>query len=156
MQNSQMLTLGLVVARGSHRETLRGGNLLGGERIAGRELRQQTLALLGSLLLIRRLGVELEETVETDHLTLGYKLVLRAVDLDRDGRTIQLGRHHLRGNGALPDQVVETFLGRCTLNRLTIDVRRTNRLMSLLGALALGLVVEPTVVLLAKVPIIRM
>ena len=139
---------GLVVAGRGLREALRGGNLLGKQPVALRHLRQKALAALLALLVVRRLGVEAQEAVEANHLARGDELLLRARHVDDNRRAVELGADHLRGDRALPNQVVEPLLGRRALNRLAVDVRRTDGLVGLLGPLGLGLVVIPARVLL--------
>ena len=140
---------GLVVAGRSRGETLRGGDLRREDPVAGREFRQQPLAALGGLVVVRGFGVEAQETVETDHFALCDELVRTVRHVDGDGRAVQFGADHLRGDRALPDQVVELLLGGCALDLLTLDVRRADGLVGLLGAFGLGLVVVPAGVFLA-------
>ena len=138
----------LVVARRRHRETLRGRNGLIEHLVARREFGQQPFAVLGRLL-VGRLRIEPQETVETHHFARGNELFAAAVDRDRDRRAVQLGRNHLRSDRALPDQVVEPLFGRRTLDRLPLDIRRADRLVRLLSPFGLGLVVMVRRILLA-------
>ena len=69
------------------------------------------------ILVIHRLTIDLQETVELDHLTSGNEIggLLLVVSRQTDlyCRLLYLGIGHLRGCSTLPDQVVETFLLRC-------------------------------------------
>ena len=133
----------------SLREALRRGDLRRRHAVAGREFREQPLAALGGLVVVRGFGIEAQESVEADDLALGDELVLRTADVDGDGRAVELGADHLRGDRAFPDQVVEFLLGRRAFDRLAVDVRRADGLVGLLRALGLGLVVVPRRVFLA-------
>ena len=62
----------------------------------------------------------------------------------------QLGADHLRGYGAFPDQVVESFFGGRALDFVAVDVGGADRFVSLLCTFGLGLVVEPAGVFFAE------
>ena len=92
-----------------------GGHLVGGELLSLGQSRESGLGIVGALAttLLDRLHVRLEEAVEGDgaprrdegaRRTLGR----RGVDLDTDA--LALGVLHLRGHGALPDQLVQPEL----------------------------------------------
>ena len=68
------------------------------------------------------------------------------LDLDLDRGALEPRRHHLAGDGALPDQLVEPMLVgievRLDVLRPAGEIGRPDRLMGLLGALGLGLVAD--------------
>ena len=140
----------LVVARRSLSESLRCHDRLRLQRLTHCQRGQQTLRCVGRLIVVGRLRVELQETVETNNLTRCNKLSLTTIHIDRNDRAVDLGCHHLRRHGTLPDQLIESFLGRVTLDRGAIQIRRTDSLVSLLRALGLGLIVANLVILLAE------
>ena len=58
--------------------------------------------------------IDLEETVEHQNRAVGSQSVSLAVgafDLDLGNRLFQIGRGHLAGDGALPDQIIEAQPG---------------------------------------------
>ncbi len=114
-----------------------------GKLFAGTDL-GQAAAFLVLRVLVLLVGVGGEEAVEADDRTDGAKLGgAGAVDrLDLDGGALDLGRLHLAGDGALPDQLVEPRLvgieilpDRC---RRAHEIGRADRLVRFLGVLGLG------------------
>ena len=105
--------------------------------------------VIAHLLVVGRLAVHLEETVEHHHLAIGHKLFLLAVYVYRHGGLLYLGLGHLRGYGTLPYQVVQAaFLGVAGNGGLG-EVSGAYGLVGFLGALRVGLDVAGAAVLLA-------
>ena len=140
----------LVVARRCLSESLRSHDRLRRQLLTDRQCGQHTLRCIGSLIVIGRFRIELQETVETNNLARCNELSLTIVHINRNHRAVDLGSHHLRGYGTLPDQLIEALLGCITLDRGAIQVRRTDSLVCLLRALGLGLIVTNLMILLAK------
>ncbi len=121
---------------------LGGGDLAARQRIAFRHRREHAaFVFLGGIVGV--LAIQLEEAVEGDDGAGGAESGAMAVgDFDRD--LVEFGGLHLRGDGALPDQLVKAALiigeeAGDAVGR-TLDVGRADRLMRLLGVLNLGLV----------------
>ena len=106
----------------------------------GGQLRPLVLVVGG--LVVATLGVDAGEAVEQDLGRARPQLVRSIGQVDRGGLEL-LGRH-LRGERPLPDQPVQAqLLGREVVGervRVPAEARRADRLVGLLGALALGLV----------------
>ena len=62
-----------------------------------------------------------------------------ASDRDGDSGALDLCICHLRGEGALADQVIESLLLRCSADVLAVDIGGANSFVRLLCSLALGL-----------------
>ncbi len=116
-------------------------------------LQRLALAHLGELaglvvlrLVVAAFLVDLEEAVELRDGAGGAQIDVAGARLggDVDGGALELGRLHLAGDGAHPDQLIELGLVGLEefrdLARPAGDVGRTDRLMRLLGVLRLGLV----------------
>ena len=106
---------GLGVAGRRARGVPVGGQTLGVDALALRQVRQSTLGVVGLTagLLIEALHVRLEEAGERDRAAAGVEHDLlastsRAGDAQTQRRPACVG--HLRGHGALPDQLVEPEL----------------------------------------------
>ena len=88
------------------------------------------------------LAVELQVAVEGDDLAGGAQPRLAGGIVEVHRRLVHLGRLHLGGDGALPDEVVQAPLVRVEvaghLLRRAGHVRRADGLMRLLGVLGLG------------------
>ena len=120
-----------------------GAEIGGGERLALIQLREALFGVIGNLAAVgkrRNLNVGLQEPGEADGAPGGgeFHLVLlrRPGDGDLHGGTAGVG--HLRGHGALPNQLIELkFLGIQGAGELPRSGKglacRTNRLVSLLG-----------------------
>ena len=61
------------------------------------------------VVVIHRFAIDFDESVELDHLAVGYKLVVAAAGVDVCRCLFYLGICHLAGNGAFPYQFVEAF-----------------------------------------------
>ena len=101
------------------------------------------------VVLVHRLTVYLDETVELHHLTLSHKCLVAIAQFDVHGGLLDLGIGHLAGDGALPDQVVEALLLTCTLNLRLVHIGGTDGLVSLLGTLRTGVILTCLAVFLA-------
>ena len=140
----------LIIARGCLCIALCCSNLRSYELVANHHLGQDTaLALLLSIL-IDSLRVQAHKAIEAYYLAHSRKLLLTPFEVDDDICAVKLCGHHLRCHSALPDKVVEALLGRCTLNLVALDIRRTNSLVSLLSTLRLSLEVVGIGVFSAK------
>ena len=62
-----------------------------------------------------------------------------ASDRDGDGGALDFCICHLRGEGALTDQVIESLLLRCAADVLAVNISGANSFVCLLCSLALGL-----------------
>ena len=111
----------------------------------GEELCHLCIAFLS-----RRLHIDIEEASEGDHFALCGEGIVRTRDGDRDGRALDLCVRHLRGEGTLADQVIETLLLSRTTDTLAVDIGGTNSFVSLLRTLALGLEAAGLVVFLPR------
>ena len=126
--------LGLVTLRGQRR---------GVDGLALGEVGQRDLVVVAALAAVGALDVRLEEPVERDHPARRGEDHVAAVGgqpADADGHRLAGGVLHLRGDGALPDQLVEPELvaGQPGLARRAERVaRRPDRLVRLLGVLHL-------------------
>ncbi len=143
---------GLGVTQRSLREALSGGNLLALEPVALLH-GGQTVGVLavGLLFVVGRLAVDLKETVEHHHLAAGHEVGVAVVNIDGGCGFLYLCVGHLRGDGTLPDEVVESALLRGPLLSVQVGERRADGLMRLLSALRMGLELTRTAVLLAVV-----
>ncbi len=141
---------GLGVARRRVRRVALGVEAQGGERVADGERRETALGVVAVpvRVVVDRLLVRREEAAEGDH-GAGHR-ELRVATVGRDGaetdrRGLAPGVGHLRGDGALPDEVVEREVVAAQLagdlRRRTEHVaRRADRLVRLLGVLHLAVV----------------
>ena len=91
------------------------------------------------LLVVYRLTINLQESVEGDYLTIGDELLLTVVDGNIGCCLLYLRIGHLTGYGAFPDQVIEFLLLLGTLYLRIAHIGRTNGLMSLLRTLCIGM-----------------
>ena len=98
------------------------------------------MAYLFLVLVIHRLTVNLDKTIEFYHLTLGNELLIATTDINVDSGLFYLGVSHLAGNGALPYQVVELALLGSTLYLRTLHIGRTDGFVSLLGTFRAGVI----------------
>ena len=130
------------------------GEAFGGDNFAARELltlgergQDGRKVVLVVLLLLVRLVVDFQETVELDDLAGSDEVgdsanhLRRRVNKDVDRSLFNLGIGHLAGNGALPDKLVEAAFLYRALDRLLTHVGGTDGLVGLLRALRTGVVV---------------
>ena len=117
------------------------------ERFAGTDFGQAAVLLVLRILFLL-LGIGGEEAVEADDRADGAqsRRCARAVDrLDLDRGALDLGRLHLAGDGALPDQLVEPRLVGIEvfahLCRRARKIGRADRLVRFLRVLGLGRIV---------------
>ena len=94
-----------------------------------------SLLVLVVVIVVNRLAVNLQETVELHHFAAGHELLVAGADADGDGGLLYLGICHLAGQGALPDEVIQALLLYGTLNRGLVHIGRTDGFVSLLGTL---------------------
>ena len=116
------------------------------EFFAGVDLRQASVlvVVLAFVALFALIHVGAEEAVEpddrADRAQTGFLTLAIRQDFDRC--SLNLGRCHLAGNAALPDQLVETRLVRVEvathLLRGAVEVSGSDRFVSFLGVLRLG------------------
>ncbi len=121
------------------------GDLVGGERVAFRDLRQAPLPVVElGVRVVGALDVGLHEAVEGDRLAGGGELGVPPVGrgaADPDGDRVAGRVLHLGGDGPLPDQLVQAELvaGQAGLGGRTETVtRRADRLVRLLRVLDLS------------------
>ena len=110
-------------------------------------LGQRRQALAFAVLVLRVVAaflVERQEAVEDLDRAGGAQARAAAVDVDIRRHLVELGRLHLAGQGAGPDQVVESRLVVAELAAdllgQALQIRRADRLVRLLRVLGLGLV----------------
>ena len=147
--DAQLLQLldqaGLGEARRRLGEVLLGQDLAAGHRLALVHRRQAAVAVLAlARAVVAALLIERQVAVEGDHRAGRPQLGRGAVDGDVDRDLVQAGAFHLAGQGAFPDQLVESELVRAQPGREVRgpagDVGRADRLVRLLGVAGLGLV----------------
>ena len=80
---------------------------------------------------------------------MGHKLLVRAADTDVNGGLLDLGICHLTGDGALPDQFVQTLLLTSTFNLRLIHIGGTDGLVSFLSTLSIGMILAGFAVVIA-------
>ena len=146
---------GLRIALRTSDETLDGVNLTACEFLTFVHRRKDMAKLILLILVIDRLTIHLDETVELHDLTLGDELLLTPdsclliLDGNRHRRLLNLCVSHLTGNRTLPDQFVQTLLLARAFNLQTVHIGRTDGLVSLLSTLRVGVVLTRLAVFLA-------
>ena len=139
---------GFRIARRRLGEMLLGGDGFGGHRIVLAHRRQHAVVVvvLSGGVLVHFFAIELEEAVKGDNRAIGAQhrrcRVFRLGEVHSD--LIQLCRRHLRGTGALPDQLIHPALIMRQMPRDIVrragDVGRADGFVRLLGVLGLGCV----------------
>ena len=125
------------------------GKVLVGLDVLGRQPlafahRRQAAGVLVIALVVAGFGVELQKTLEFDHLTRGAQIqrAARRNRGDLDGGALQLGRFHLACHGPKPDQFIEFGLLRLQhpADRFGMarHVGRAHRLMGFLRVFGFG------------------
>ena len=140
---------GLGVACRLLREALRGRDVAGHHALARGHGRQGVHVGRGGIG-VGRLDIDLQEAVEVDDLARGREVLGAVAHCDVDRGALELGVGHLRGNGALPYQVVELLLLGSALDVAMGNGSGAYGLVGLLGALAGGVVLAYLEVLLAQ------
>ena len=113
---------------------LPGVDALRAEPVAGLQSRQK-IKVLFHLIVIDRDLIDLHETVENQHLAPGRELFRGGGRSDADRGFLQTGVGHLRGDGPLPDQIVEAGHGAVALDLRSGWIGGSYGLVGLLGAL---------------------
>ena len=141
----------LGVACGTLAEAFAGRDFLSLQHVALLHLRQQVALQCVGLLVVGGLAVHLQEAVELHHFAGGHEQIrsccafgtagcsLLVPDFNLHRGLLQLGVGHLRGGGALPDEVVEATLLPGAFDVLLAHVGGAYGLVGLLGALRVGL-----------------
>ena len=129
---------GFGVSRRRLGKFLHGLNLGVSQRVAHFYRRQPALYLL--FLLIGRFSIDFQETLEQNHLAVGHKLLVAPWHRNGDGGLFGLGVAHLAGEGALPDQLVQTLGEGVAGNGMVGHRRGTDSLVGFLRADGFGLV----------------
>ena len=100
-------------------------------------------------LVVHRLTIHLDETVEFDHLALGNELFRCAANADIDSGLLHLGIGHLAGDGTFPNQFVQFLLLSRSLDGRVLHIGRADGLVSLLGTFRTGMILAYLAVWLA-------
>ena len=117
------------------RESLGGGNLLGVELLA-RVYHGQSLCL-GSSVVVGRLSVDVQEAVEDGNLASCHEVLFVVADGNVGCGLFHLRVGHLRGDGALPDELVEALLCLCAVDGAVLHICGADSLVSLLRTLGI-------------------
>ena len=144
-----MYQCGLRIALGTLTEFLCCLNLPACQLIAFFCLWKNASELFIVLVVVDRLFIYLDETVEGDHFALGDKLFFGGVHLDGNRCLLNICVGHLTGDGTFPDEVVETFLLCGAFYLYLVHIGRTDGLVGFLGTFRMGLVMTRLAVLLA-------
>ena len=128
------------IALRSRAETLCSQNLAACQRHAFLQRRQDVTLLLLNIVVIDRLTIDFQETIELHDLTHSNEVEGGSVRLDFCRRLLDSSISHLTGNGTLPDEFVQPTLLSSALNLRTIHIGRTDGLVSLLSAFRTGVI----------------
>ena len=140
---------GLGISCRSLGETFHRGNAFAGELLTHLQCGQGS-ELLRLLVIVGRFLIDFQETVEDNDLTAGDELLGLPADIDVNRGFLDLCLSHLGGNGALPDQVVETFFLCRTVDSGVFHMGRSNSLMGFLCPFGLCMEVTGRAILLTK------
>ena len=106
------------------------------------------------IVIIERLTIDLNETVELHDLALSHKLLLASdtsllvLDTNRYRCLLDFGISHLTGDSTFPYQLIQTLLLGRALNFNFVHIGRTDSLVGLLSTFRTGVVLTSLTVFL--------
>ena len=100
--------------------------------------RQQACFVFLLHIVVVRFAVNAQETVELDHFASSCKGIRFVADADGNGGLFYFGVGHLRGDGAFPYQVVQTFLLRSSVYFRFLHIGGADGFVRFLCTLGLG------------------
>ena len=135
------------ISLGTLAETLCGADFTAGQLLTILQRRENMAKLILLLVVVLRLAIDFDKTIEFYDLALGHELLICATDIDIDCGLLYFCICHLTGNGAFPYEFIQTLLLCSTLNLRLIHIGRTDSLVSLLRTFGTGVVLAGLAVL---------
>ena len=132
----------LCVAKRTLCEAFGGDNLTALQGIAFLHVRQNAAVafVLLFVAVVHTLAVNLQETIEFHHFSVGDELIGRVSVLNGYHGLLNLGIGHLTGSRTLPDEFVKLLFLSCALDFHVLHIGRTDGFVSLLRTLGRGVI----------------
>ena len=141
---------GLGIAGGSLRETFRCRDRRQCQHIAFRQCRQHLVVSFCIAFVIGRLHIHFQETVEFQDLAHGDEVFFPSRNGDGRSRLFQLGITHLRSDRTFPNQFIQSFFLRGSIDFVMADVRGTYCLVRFLCSFGMRMVISNMQISLAQ------